>query len=145
MSEFYVTVGDEVTFSKTVSESDIYGFAGITGDFSPNHVNEQYMKASSYGQRIAHGALMVGYMSTTSTMMIAKTLRPDREETPVSAGYDRIRFTGAVYINDTITVTYRIASIELDRRRSRSEITVINQSGDTIAVGEHILQWVPNS
>ena len=78
-------------------------------------------------------------------MMIAKTLRPDREETPVSAGYDRIRFTGAVYINDTITVTYRIASIELDRRRSRSEITVINQSGDTIAVGEHILQWVPNS
>ena len=145
MSEFYVTVGDEVTFSKTVSESDIYGFAGITGDFSPNHVNEQYMKASSYGQRIAHGALMVGYMSTTSTMMIAKTLRTDREETPVSAGYDRIRFTGAVYINDTITVTYRIASIELDRRRSRSEITVINQSGDTIAVGEHILQWVPNS
>lgn len=145
MSEFYVTVGDEVTFSKTVSESDIYGFAGITGDFSPNHVNDQYMKASSYGQRIAHGALMVGYMSTTSTMMIAKTLRPDREETPVSAGYDRIRFTGAVYINDTITVTYRIASIELDRRRSRSDITVINQSGDTIAVGEHILQWVPNS
>ena len=145
MSEFYVTVGDEVTISKTVSESDIYGFAGITGDFSPNHVNDQYMKASSYGQRIAHGALMVGYMSTTSTMMIAKTLRPDREETPVSAGYDRIRFTGAVYINDTITVTYRIASIELDRRRSRSEITVINQSGDTIAVGEHILQWVPNS
>ena len=145
MSEFYVTVGDEVTFSKTVSESDIYGFAGITGDFSPTHVNDQYMKASSYGQRIAHGALMVGYMSTTSTMMIAKTLRPDREETPVSAGYDRIRFTGAVYINDTITVTYRIASIELDRRRSRSDITVNNQSGDTIAVGEHILQWVPNS
>ena len=145
MSEFYVAVDDQVTFSKTVGESDIYGFAGITGDFSPNHVNDQYMKASSYGQRIAHGALMVGYMSTTSTMMIAKTLRPDREETPVSAGYDRIRFTGAVYINDTITVTYRIASIELDRRRSRSEITVINQSGDTIAVGEHILQWVPNS
>ena len=145
MSEFYVAVGDEVTFSKTVGESDIYGFAGITGDSSPNHVNDQYMKASSYGQRIAHGALMVGYMSTTSTMMIAKTLRPDREETPVSAGYDRIRFTGAVYINDTITVTYRITSIEVERRRSRAEITVANQTGDTVAVGEHILQWVPNT
>ena len=69
MSEFYVEVDDQVTFSKTVGESDIYGFAGITGDFSPNHVNDQYMKSSSYGQRIAHGALMVGYMSTTSTMM----------------------------------------------------------------------------
>ncbi|MEE2803811.1 MAG: MaoC/PaaZ C-terminal domain-containing protein [Pseudomonadota bacterium] len=145
MSEFYVAVGDEVTFSKTVGESDIYGFAGITGDLSPNHVNDQYMKASSYGQRIAHGALMVGYMSTTSTMMIAKTLRPDREETPVSAGYDRIRFTGAVYINDTITVTYRITSIEVERRRSRAEITVVNQTGDMVAVGEHILQWVPNT
>ena len=145
MSEFYVAVGDEVTFSKTVGESDIYGFAGITGDLSPNHVNDQYMKASPYGQRIAHGALMVGYMSTTSTMMIAKTLRPDREETPVSAGYDRIRFTGAVYINDTITVTYRITSIEVERRRSRAEITVANQTGDTVAVGEHILQWVPNT
>ena len=144
MSEFYVEVDDQVTFSKTVGESDIYGFAGITGDFSPNHVNDQYMKSSSYGQRIAHGALMVGYMSTTSTMMIDKTLKPDRKETPVSAGYDRIRFTGPVYINDTISVTYRITSIELERRRSRAKIEVINQAGDIVAVGEHILQWVPN-
>ena len=145
MSDFHVSVGDEVSFSKTVGESDIYGFAGITGDLSPNHVNDQYMKESSYGQRIAHGALMVGFMSTASTLMIKQSSQDERAETPVSAGYDRIRFTGAVYINDTVTVTYRIASIELDRRRSRSAITVTNQSGETVAVGEHIMQWVPNS
>ncbi|MDP6080812.1 MAG: MaoC/PaaZ C-terminal domain-containing protein [Arenicellales bacterium] len=144
MSDFHVSVGDEVSFSKTVGESDIYGFAGITGDLSPNHVNDQYMKESSYGQRIAHGALMVGFMSTASTLMIKQSSQDERAETPVSAGYDRIRFTGAVYINDTVTVTYRIASIELDRRRSRSAITVTNQSGETVAVGEHIMQWVPN-
>jgi acyl dehydratase len=102
------------------------------------------MKESSYGQRIAHGALMVGFMSTASTLMIKQSSQDERAETPVSAGYDRIRFTGAVYINDTVTVTYRIASIELDRRRSRSAITVTNQSGETVAVGEHIMQWVPN-
>ena len=47
MKEFYVTAGDSVTFAKTVGETDIYLFAGITGDFSVNHVNEQYMARPS--------------------------------------------------------------------------------------------------
>jgi acyl dehydratase len=67
MGDFYVKVGDSVSFSKTVSESDVYGFAGITGDFSGNHVDEEFMKKSAYGRRIAHGALMIGFMSTCST------------------------------------------------------------------------------
>ena len=71
-SEFYVAVGDEVTFSKTVAESDVYLFAGITGDLAPNHVDAEYMKRSAYGRRIAHGALLVGYMSTASTRIIQR-------------------------------------------------------------------------
>ena len=55
MSEFYVKIGDSVRFAKTIGETDIYLFAGITGDFSVNHVNEQYMAQSKYGRRIAHG------------------------------------------------------------------------------------------
>lgn len=58
MSAFHVEVGKSVTFSKTVSESDVYLFAGITGDLSPNHVNKAYMEKSGYGRLIAHGALM---------------------------------------------------------------------------------------
>ena len=46
MSEFYVKVGDASTFSKTVGEYDVYSFAGITGDFSPNHTNKSYMEKS---------------------------------------------------------------------------------------------------
>ena len=72
MEPFYVKPGDRVTFSKTVGETDVYLFAGITGDFSVNHVNEQYMARTKYGHRIAHGALIVGYMSTCSTMMIER-------------------------------------------------------------------------
>ena len=64
-------LGISATFSKTVGESDVYMFAGITGDFAPNHVNEQFMQETQYGHRIAHGALMVGYMSTASTMVNA--------------------------------------------------------------------------
>ena len=144
MSEFYVSVGDQVSFAKTVGEYDVYGFAGITGDFSGNHVDEEFMKRSVYGRRIAHGVLLVGYMSTCSTMMIAKARGTDSGETPVSLGYDRVRFLGAVFIGDTITVTYRIAEIEPERRRSRSEIEVRNQHGELVAVAQHILKWTKN-
>ena len=47
MSAFYVSVGDQVSFSKTVGESDVYLFAGITGDLAANHVNDEIMKRST--------------------------------------------------------------------------------------------------
>jgi hypothetical protein len=59
---FYVNPGDSVQFSKTVSESDVYLFAGVTGDLAPVHVNAQLMAKSAFGQRIAHGALLVVYL-----------------------------------------------------------------------------------
>ena len=96
---------------------DVYLFAGITGDLSPNHVNKSYMEKSSYGRLQAHGALLVGYMSTASTLAIAHA-REGADETPVSLGYDRIRFLAPVYFGDTITVDYTIAAIDEERRRS---------------------------
>ena len=142
MKEFHVTVGEEATFSKTVSESDVYLFAGITGDFSPNHVNEEFMKASSYGKRMAHGALLVGYMSTASTMAIHHTRSSD--ETAVSLGYDRVRFVRPVFIGDTITVHYKVVTINPATRRSTADIKVTNQHGVTVAAAQHILKWVAN-
>ena len=141
-SEFYVSVGQCTRFTKTVGESDVYLFAGITGDLSPNHVDQVYMERSRFGTRMAHGALLVGFMSTASTMAIAHTR--GAPETPVSAGYDRIRFIKPVLLGDTITVTYTIAAIDRARRRSTAEIEVANQHGDVVAVGRHILQWVPD-
>ena len=145
MSDFHVSVGEQVRFSKTVGESDIYMFAGITGDFSGNHVDEQYMSKSSFGHRIAHGALLVGFMSTTSSMMIARCVEQGIDETPVSLGYDRIRFTAPVFINDTVNVTYTVAEIDEERRRALSDIEVVNQRGETVAVAQHILKWVPDA
>ncbi|MDE0346426.1 MAG: MaoC family dehydratase [Boseongicola sp.] len=142
MSEFHVEVGAKVSFSKTVSESDVYMFAGITGDFSPNHVNKAYMEKSRYGRLMAHGALMVGFMSTVSTMAIAHTRMS--EETPVSLGYDRIRFLKPVFLGDTITVEYEFTAIDIERRRSTADIRITNQDGDLTTVGQHILKWVQN-
>ena len=142
MVDFYVEKGQTSSFTKTVSESDVFLFAGITGDFSPNHVNKAYMEKSPYGKLMAHGALMVGFMSTVSTMAIAHTR--DAEETPVSVGYDKIRFLKPVFLGDTITVNYTIAEIELERKRSYADIEIFNQDGDLVTVGKHILQWIPN-
>ena len=143
MSEFYVKVGDKATFAKTVGEYDVYSFAGITGDFSPNHTNKQYMEKSSYGQLQAHGALMVGYMSTASTYVIAHT-RASANETPVSLGYDRVRFLAPVYFGDTVTVEYKISKIDVEARRSVGDISITNQNGTLVAVAQHILKWVKN-
>ena len=143
MEDFYVKIGSKTTFSKTISESDVYLFAGITGDFSPNHINRQYMERSSYGRLMAHGALLVGFMSTVSTMAIAETREAD--EIPVSVGYDRIRFLQPVFLGDTVTVTYKIIEIEHSRKRSYADIELINQNRELVAVAKHILQWVPNT
>ena len=143
MSDFYVAVGERVSFSKTVGETDVYLFAGITGDFSPNHVNQAYMERSSFGRLQAHGALLVGFMSTASTLVIARS-REGADETPVSLGYDRVRFLAPVYFGDTVTIDYTIAAIDLERRRSTADIKVTNHAGTLVAVATHILKWVAN-
>ena len=144
MSNFYVDTGDQVKFSKTVGEYDVYGFAGITGDFAPIHTNDEFMKRSSYGQRIAHGVLSVGFMSTASSQLLAGIISDDWEETPVSLGYDRIRFLLPVFFGDTLTVTYTVKEVDEERRRSRSDIEVTNQKGELVSVAQHIMKWVKN-
>ncbi|MCX8997029.1 MaoC family dehydratase N-terminal domain-containing protein [Rhizobiaceae bacterium BDR2-2] len=143
MTYMNVEISDQVRFSKTVSESDVYLFAGITGDLSGNHVDEEFMRTSKYGRRIAHGALIIGFMSTTSTMLIERSLAKGIDSTPVSLGYDRIRMLGPVFLGDTITVTYTVAEVDHERLRTRAKIEVVNQRGELVTVGEHILKWVP--
>ena len=143
MIKFYVNIGDSAQFTKTVSESDVYQFAGITGDFSPNHINKMYMENSSFGRLMAHGALLVGFMSTVSTIAIAHCREAD--ETPVAVGYDKIRFLKPVFLGDTVTTTYTFSSIDPEKRKSKAKIEVKNQNDQLVAVAEHILQWVPNT
>ncbi|MRX37584.1 MaoC/PaaZ C-terminal domain-containing protein [Aminobacter sp. MDW-2] len=143
MNYMNVKIGESVRFSKTVSESDVYLFAGITGDLGGNHVDEEFMRTSHYGHRIAHGALMIGFMSTTSSLLIERSLERGIDSTPVSLGYDRIRMLKPVFFGDTVTVCYTVAEIDEDRLRTRAKVEVKNQHGDVVTVGEHILKWVP--
>ena len=116
----------------------MYLFAGITGDFSPNHVNEEIMSKTPYKKRIAHGALSIGYASTTSTLIVEQA-----KATAVSAGYDRIRFIKPVFIGDTITVTYTITEIDEENLKSYANIEIVNQHGELCTVAQHILKFFP--
>lgn len=132
-----LAIGRRVTFTKTVSESDVYLFAGITGDLAPIHVDEEFMKRTRYGRRIAHGALAVGLMSNASTRIIEGV-----GATFVSYGYDRIRFPAPLYIGDTVTVAYEIVGRDPATRKTFAAVTCTTQSGAVVAAATHILKAV---
>lgn len=136
------SAGAKVSCSKTVAESDVLLFAGITGDFSPNHIDEEAMAKTAYGGRIAHGALLVGYMSRASTLIGDKC--PDLMAThyPVSLGYDRVRFLRGVKIGDTVTVGYEITSIDAEKSRTAAAVEMKNQKGEMVAIATHIMAWL---
>jgi 3-hydroxybutyryl-CoA dehydratase len=134
-----IPVGTRSRFAKTIVGSDISLFAGITGDFSPNHVDAEYMKATPYGGIIAHGVLVVGLMSTCSTRILE---RSPVDRPVVSYGYDRIRFVKPVRPGDTITVTYEITAVEWDEQKTIAAVTATDQRGEVVAVATHIPKYL---
>jgi len=125
-----IPVGLRTQITKTVSESDVYLFAGITGDLDPNHVDEEYCRKTSLGHRVAHGALLVS------------RILQDFDRPMVSVGYDRIRFLKPVYFGDTLTIDYEITGVEREKERTLAKIEVRNQKDDLVAVATHIMQLV---
>lgn len=96
-------IGDTAEFAKTVSESDIYLYAGITGDFNPAHINEDYAKNTFFKTRIAHGMLSAGFIST----VIGNEL-PGTGSIYVKQD---LRFLAPVRIGDTITARVEVIEI----------------------------------
>jgi 3-hydroxybutyryl-CoA dehydratase len=142
MTRFYVNIGDQVTFAKTISESDVYQFAGITGDFSAIHINSEYAKKTPLGQRVVHGVLLIGLMSTTGTLLIDKYEVRGPDEQSYSVGYDRVRFIKPVFLGDTVTVTDTVVAIDEMKKRCRSKAEIHNQHGQIVCAAEHLIQWV---
>ncbi|MGI6083922.1 MAG: MaoC family dehydratase [Acetivibrionales bacterium] len=136
MSKITLNIGDAFTFSKTVGETDVYLFAGITGDFNNNHINEEYMSNTVYKKRIMHGALGVGFMSTASSVALNA-----QKLVAVSAGYDRIRFIKPVFIGDTVTVKYTIEEKDEEKMKTVANVELFNQNGELCTVGKHIAKY----
>lgn len=135
-----IRIGDGVVLEKTISESDVYQFGGITGDLHAVHVNERYMKTSPFGGRIVQGGLLLGFASSAAGAFANKY-----GIAGVSVGYDRIRIVKPVFIGDTVRISYRIERIELTRHRSYAALAFTNQAGEPVLVGEHIIKYLDMS
>ncbi len=124
-------VGDLAKFSKTISESDIYLFAGVTGDLNPAHVNEDYAKDTFFKTRIAHGMLSASFISTViGTMLPGPGSIYMRQE---------VSFLAPVKIGDTVTAIVEVADIIADKKRVRLKTYCINQNKETVVDGEALV------
>src|SRR5690606_19124914 len=128
-------IGDTAHFSKTVSEHDVYAFAGIVGDFYGVHLNEEHAKQTQFGRRIAQGALSVGFLATVMGHMAAKAPEPGA----VSYRYD-ITFKAPVFFGDTVTATLTLAEKDEDRNTCIFDAAVTNQDGVVVAQGKTYLK-----
>ena len=122
------SVGQSASLSKTVTEYDVYTFAGVTGDFNPAHINEAYAATTSFKKRIAHGMLSAGFVSA-----VLGTKLPGPGS--IYAG-QTMKFLSPVYIGDTITASVTVKEIIEERRRLILTTEVANQDGVTVFTGE---------
>jgi acyl dehydratase len=126
-------IGDvSVSRGRTITETDVVAFAGLSGDFIEFHVNEEYAKSSRFGRRIAQGALVFSISTGLMTQM------GHLDGTVVAFyGIDRLRFTAPVFIGDTIHIHKKVAmAVKKDAEQGvvTFETTVLNQHGDTVLV-----------
>lgn len=123
-----IKIGERASSVKTLGECDIYGFAGITGDFNPVHVNEEYAKTTRFGKRIAHGGLVLGLIAPAMGMQLPGL------GTIILDLY--IRWKAPVYIGDTITAELEVVGKDEARNMVTLRCTWKNQEGTVVAEGE---------
>ena len=133
-------VGDSCSFTKTLSETDVYLFAGVTGDFSRMHTNEAFMKKTKYKTRMVHGVLTFAIGVTASTLIQEQA----KAEMPsVSYGFDKLRFIRPVFFGDTVTGTYTIDEIDEANLKTYAKLEVVNEKGEVCVAARHILKFFP--
>jgi acyl dehydratase len=137
-----IAPGEVATFTKEITERDLLLTAEITGDHDPLHVDEAYAARTAYGRRIAHGALVLGLLSTTASLVSRRARANGAEGVPVSLGYDRVRFLRPVFIGDRLTARYRVEVADEARGRSESACEVVNDAGEACLVARHLMKWV---
>jgi 3-hydroxybutyryl-CoA dehydratase len=126
-----LTIGDSDRFSKTVTDTDIYLFAGVTGDFNPAHIDEAYAQGTFFKTRIAHGMLSAGFISA-----VIGTRLPGPGTVYMRQTLD---FLAPVRIGDTVTATVEVIEKMEDKKRVRLKTTCVNQEGTRILDGEALV------
>lgn len=122
--------GMEASFSKTVTEADVVLFAGVTGDLNPVHVDVEFAKNTMFKQRIAHGMLSAGFIST-----VFGTRLPGPGCIYVSQS---VRFRAPVFIGATVTATVRVTSLKPEKNMVLFD-TVCTVDGKEVVTGDAVI------
>lgn len=124
-------VGQSAQFSKTITETDVYQFAGICGDFNPLHINSIAAEHSVFGKRVAHGALLSAMISTVIGMYLPGngTIYLKQESC----------FKKPVYINDTVTAKVTIQEIR-ENGNAYLETCVLKQNDECAVSGTAVVR-----
>lgn len=128
-------IGASSEWSKTVTETDVVLYAGITGDFNPMHVNAVEAAKSSFGGRIAHGMLSAGFISAAIAHGV-----PGPGAVYLSQS---LAFRHPVRVGDTVTARVEVLEVKPRTRRVRLATIVRNQEGTIVIAGEAMVLMAP--
>lgn len=129
-----IRIGQEASFTKTITESDVYGFAGIVGDFNGVHVNQMKAENSVFENRIAHGMLVASFISTVLGMKLPGDGTIYLEQ--------NLKFKRPVYFGETITASCQIIEIINEAKGIYKLCTIIrNQKGEIAIEGYAIVMY----
>ena len=126
-----IKVGDAAEFAKTVTETDVYLYAGITGDLNPAHLNEAYAKGTFFKSRIAHGMLTAGFISSILGMQLPGPGTIYMRQS--------LSFLAPVRFGDTITARAEVVEVIAEKNRVRLKTTCTNQDGIVVLDGEALV------
>ena len=124
-------VGATASRTKTFTDADVRGFAEVSGDHNPIHLDETYAAGTRFGQRIVHGMLTASLISAT----IANDL-PGEGTIYMS---QTLQFKAPVYLGNTITATVEVVKFREDRRIATLHTTCTNQDGAVVLTGEAVV------
>ena len=125
-----VDVGYRVTHAKTITEADIVLLAGVSGDFNPVHMCEEYAKKTFFGGRIAHGILSLSLISAAMTKMPGLVIFLGATD----------KFLAPVRIGDTITATGEVIAAKKDKGIVTLKTSCTNQNGEAVVEGEWMVR-----
>lgn len=121
-----INIGDVATFTKTMTETDVIMWVGLTGDMNPVHIDKEYAKTTRFKDVLVPGVLVMGLISNTMTQATFGNVYANQS----------IKFTKPCYIGDTITATATVIEKQEAKNMVKVETKCVNQNGDLIMIGE---------
>lgn len=118
--------GDVETFTKTITQTDVTLWVGLTGDMNPIHINTEYAKATRFGNVIVPGLMVAGLISTVMTKSTFGNIYSGQS----------LKFLKPVYLGDTITASATVTEKMEEKRRVRIKTECFNQRGELVIAGE---------